>query len=212
MTQSPIGDNNYEELKKQFDELQKQLAEILDASERKKEKREPVKRVKRDPVEEKVQRLSPDTYVKVMSLVKNPLNLSTAPHGRGKTFRFDEFGIVKSIFYSELLQVIENHPNFFSAGYFYILDSRVIEENNYAEIYNAILTKDQMEEVFSNSQRAIEFFTRANKKQQGVLVEYFVDRVNDGLPVDYNLIAHLSRVSGVDIMKKASDTKDLSKT
>ena len=64
-----------------------------------------------------------------MSLCRDPLNLSTKGRGQGEMYSFQNFGEVKKIMYQYLLQIIESHPNFFEAGYFYILDQNVIEEN-----------------------------------------------------------------------------------
>lgn len=205
MKNSSVGEKTYEELAQEVANLTALVTQLLSASEQKKEKapRKP-RQVKEKVVENG---LSPNTYVKVMNLLNNPLNLSTRPRGKGKTFRLENFGDIKSMFYSELLEVIENHPNFFSAGYFYILDPRVIEENNYVEVYEKILTKDKMEQIFSNSTGALEMFSSANKKQQNVIIEYFVEKIQKNEPVDFNLIAGMSRTSGIDIMKRAEETK-----
>lgn len=204
MEKSPIDDSKkIEALEKQLEDLKKMII----ASQQEKPKKQP--REFKEKVIKK-ESLSPNTYVKVMSLVKNPLNLSTKPHGRGKTFRFEEFGTIKPMFYSELLEVIENHPNFFQAGYFYILDSRVIEENNWHEMYSKILTKEQMEDIFVNSSNAVALFSGTNSKQQGVISDYFLERVVSGLPVDRNLIAEISKISGIDIIKRAEESKELS--
>jgi len=184
-------------------QLERQLAELsklVMASKPKEPKKRTPKEFGEKPVKTTV--LAPNTYVKVMSLVHNPLNLSTRQHGKGKTFRFEEFGVIKPMFYSELLEVIENHPNFFNAGYFYILDGRVIEENNWHEIYSKILTKEQMEMIFENSSNAIALFTGANEKQQKLISDYFIDRMVNNLPVDRNLVAELSKISGIDINKR----------
>lgn len=189
---SPLDDDE------KIEKLEKELAELKEMIQKSK-KRSP-KEVGERTI--KKQPLAPNTYVKVMSLVHNPLNLSTRPHGRGKTFRFEEFGNIKSMFYSELLEVIENHPNFFNAGYFYILDDRVIEENNWHDVYSKILSKEQMEMIFENSSSAIALFSGANEKQQKLIADYFIDKMVNNLPVDRNLVAELSRISGIDINKR----------
>jgi hypothetical protein len=167
MKDSSVGDKEQiEELKNQVSQLTEIVKQLTEKSVSKQRKpRESVKeRTEKQPKKEE---LVPNSYIKIMSLVKNPLNLSTKPHGRGKTFHFENFGEVKTVFYSELLDIIENHPSFFEAGYFYILDSRVIEANNYGDVYSRILTKEKMEEIFSNSSNAytsspLDFKTIAN--------------------------------------------------
>lgn len=202
MKSSSVGENNtqnneVEQLKALVEQLSKQVGELS------KEKKQPVQR--------NIKEISPNSYVKVMSLVGDKLNLSTRPHGKGKTFGFEKFGQVKSMFYSELLDVIENHPNFFSAGYFRVLDENVINAGNYNEVYQKILTKEQMELIMANADGAIALFEGANEKQQKVIIQFFIDRIINGEDVDYNLISNISRISGIDIMKKVQDineTKD----
>lgn len=202
-----MSESSFDE-KQKIEQLERQLAEMKSMLESlsAKPKRQP--RQPREKVEKKLETLSPNTYVKVMSLVNNPLNLGTRPHGKGKMFRFENFGDIKSMFYSELLEVIENHPNFFQAGYFFILDNRVIEENNWHETYSKILSKEQMESVYNNVDGAINLFKTSNAKQQSVIVEYFIDRIIMGKPVDRNLIAEISEISGVDILERAKGAVD----
>ena len=202
-----MSDSSFDE-KTKIEQLEKQLADMQAAlaSLTAKPARKPRAVSRRQP--EVATGIAPNTYVKVMSLVDNPLNLSTKPHGKGRTFRFESFGDIKSMFYSELLEVIENHPNFFNAGYFYILDNRVIEENNWQEVYSKILTKEQMETVYGNSTGAISLYKTSNAKQQKVIAEWFIDQVVMGKPVDRNLIAEISEISGVDIMERAKGMVD----
>jgi len=190
------------EMERQLSEMKSLLAELAN-----KPKRQPREKIEK-PKQPKLDVLSPNTYVKVMSLVNNPLNLGTRPHGKGKIFRFENFGDIKSMFYSELLEVIENHPNFFQAGYFFILDNRVIEENNWHETYGKILSKEQMESVYNNADGAIALFKTSNAKQQNVICDYFIDRIIMGKPVDRNLIAEISEISGVDILERAKGMSD----
>jgi len=203
-----MSESSFDE-KQKIEQLEQQIAELrnLLISKTEKPKRQPREKLEK-PKQEKLGLLSPNTYVKVMSLVNNPLNLGTRPHGKGKMFRFENFGDIKSLFYSELLEVIENHPNFFQAGYFFILDNRVIEENNWHETYAKILSKEQMESIYSNSDGAISLFKTSNAKQQSVIVDYFIDRIIMGKPVDRNLIADISEISGVDILERAKGSTD----
>lgn len=202
-----MSESSFDE-KQKIEQLERQLAEMKSMLESLSAKPKRQTRQPREKVEKKLETLSPNTYVKVMSLVNNPLNLGTRPHGKGKMFRFENFGDIKSMFYSELLEVIENHPNFFQAGYFFILDNRVIEENNWHETYSKILSKEQMESVYNNVDGAINLFKTSNAKQQSVIVEYFIDRIIMGKPVDRNLIAEISEISGVDILERAKGAVD----
>ena len=56
-----------------------------------------------------------DKYIKVMSLRKGTLSVTTEQRGEGKIFRFMRFGEIKSIMYQDLLLIINNIP---PAAYF----------------------------------------------------------------------------------------------
>ena len=142
--------------------------------------------------------IAPNEYIKVISLCSNVLNLSTKPYGRGKVFSFKKFGDSKKMLYSELLDVIETSPHFLEAGYFFIMDYRVINSLNYTEMYEKILTKEQMERIFENSEDALKLFETANEKQQENIVKFFIDKIYEGQKVDFNLISNISRISNIE--------------
>jgi hypothetical protein len=185
--------NEVEKLKSMVERLSKQLSDMKDKKEVK-------------PRGEK--EISPNTYIKVMSLVNNKLNLSTKARGQGKVFSFEKFGQIKQMFYSELLDIIEAHPNFFEAGYFYVLDQNVINSGNYNELYEKILTKDQMEQILNGTNQAIPLFESCNEKQRGVICNFFIQKMINGENVDYNLLSNITRISGIDIVKRVQEIKE----
>jgi len=155
-----------------------------------------------------VKPIAPNEFVKVMSLCANKLNLATRPHGLGKTFSFDRFGETKNILYSDLLEINNNQKNFLEAGYYYILDDRVIDFEGLNDVYDKILNKEQIERILSNEKDATELFQKANPKQQGVIVKFVVDKMLAEENVDLNLVGILSKVSGIDIQKRVKNTLD----
>jgi hypothetical protein len=201
---SPVGENaEIEALKKQIEALTKMVSDMSDS------KQEPEKkpRATRLAKQEKSKELAPNTYVTIMSLLPNPLNLSTKPRGQGTLFRLEKFGSTKRMFYSQLLEVIENHPNFFEKGFFYVLDNSVIEANNWIELYSKLLTKEMIESILTNSPDAIELFKRAGEGQKDVIINFVIEKITNGEPVDFNLIAKMNEVDGIDINKMAQERK-----
>jgi hypothetical protein len=140
--------------------------------------------------------LKPNEFIKVMSLLNNKLNLGTQPHGRGKNFSFEHFGEIKNILYSDLIDINNNQRNFMEAGYYYILDDRVIEEEGLGDIYARILNKKQIEDILSNKATAISLFQKANSKQQTVLINFICEKILNGEQVDYNLVNEVDRIAG----------------
>jgi hypothetical protein len=148
------------------------------------------------PVQKKLtEDIRANEFIKVMSLLGNKLNLSTQPHGRGKTFSFDRFGEIKSILYSDLVEINNNQKNFMEAGYYYILDDRVVEIEGLGEVYARILNKKQIEDIISNRETAIALFQKANPKQQSVITNFICEKILSGEQVDYNLVNEIDRIS-----------------
>jgi hypothetical protein len=152
--------------------------------------------------------LNYNDQIRVMSLYESDMYLSTKPRGAGKVFHFRKFGDIKRMFYSELLDIINNHPNFFEDGYFYIMDSRVIKANGYEDLYEKILDKGRMERIMTNADDALELFKGANAKQQGVIIDMLQQRMMNGEEVDFNLIANIGRIVDRDLSKEVKDAKE----
>jgi hypothetical protein len=156
--------------------------------------------------------IAPNELTKIQCLLDNPLNLSTQPHGRGKYFGFDHFGETKNIMYSDLLEIINNQKNFMEAGYFYILDRKIIDFNSLEEVYDKILNKEQIERILANKEDAISLFQKANKKQQKVIANMVIKRLTNNESIDYNLVDALSKASEVNIQEKVNITLEVRKS
>jgi hypothetical protein len=153
-----------------------------------------------------VSQISPNEFIKVMSLVNNKLNLSTKPGRDGKHFGFDRYGEVKNILYSDLIEINNNQKNFLEAGYYYILDDRVIDLEGLNDIYDRILSKAQIEQILTNEKDAKALFQKTNPKQQSVIVKVVIEKMIKGENIDYNLVDMLTKVSGINIQEKVNTT------
>jgi hypothetical protein len=191
----------------ELSEMQKQISEL----------QEIIKNMSKPAPKEKVapvvvnKEISANEYIKVMSLCNSAMTLSTKPRGQGKLFNFAKFGDIKKMLYSELSDIINVHPNFLEAGYFYVLDKRAISELVLDDLYEKILNKDQILEILNSSPNAVDLFTSANDKQREIIVSFLIEKVRDGLPVDFNLVSRISEISGVKIVEKAEDAKSMMK-
>ena len=115
--------------------------------------------------------------------------------------------------YSDLVDIIDAHMNFVEAGHFYILSPAFVRQNGLQEIYSKILTKDKSEQIItSNSQESINLYNSATKEQQEVIIDLLIDMArNNPDSLNLNVVDKISRLSKVDIMKKAEDSKELEK-
>lgn len=159
------------------------------------------------------EKLSPDEYISVMSLLPYTLNLSTRVGGQGAVKKFTKFGEVKRILYRELVEIVENHRNFMEAGYFYILNPVFIRHHGLDDIYSKILTKERIEEILTaNTEETVSFYKSANPKQQEVVVQLLVERaVENPDSVDFNMIDKLARISKIDINQIIKDRLEAGK-
>lgn len=164
-----------------------------------------------DEIEPK--QVRPDEYVSVMSLLPYNLNLSTLEGGQGSVKKFNKFGEVKRILYKDLVEILEVHRNFVEAGYFYIMNPQLIRYHGLDDVYEKILTKEKIEEVIStDSDAAVNLYTSANEKQQEVIVQLLIDKINTNPDsVNLNYIDKISRISKIDIYKRAEELKVIDK-
>jgi len=157
-------------------------------------------------VEEKIQQ---DEYISVMSLIPFPLNLTTREGGQGSVKRFTRFGEIKKILFKDLIDILDAHPNFLEAGYFYILHKGFIRQNGLDEIYSKILTKDKIELILntSNADEAVALYNSATPRQQEIIVQMLIGKVHENSDsVDLNIVDRISRASKKDIAKIAGES------
>lgn len=168
--------------------------EVVDYSEKVEQLEERV-----DPSEKPLQA---NDYIKVLCLCTIPLNLSTEKNGKGIPYTFKRYGQIKSIIYSDLVKIFESYYKFLEDGLFYILDSRVVRQHGFDEIYSHILTKEKLDVVFqAASKEAVEIFRTASEAQREFIVDYLVGQVRDDAPIDLNILDQISRL----IDKKDAD-------
>lgn len=158
-------------------------------------------------------RIAPDEYISVMSLIPYHLNLSTREFGTGKTYKFERFGQIKRILYSDLVDIFETHPNFLEAGYFYILSPKVLRHHGLEDSYEKILTKEKIEEILigenKNVDGCIALYESANKFQQEVIVSFMTDKlIENPAALDLNFVDRITRISGVNIAERANDARE----
>jgi hypothetical protein len=160
--------------------------------------------------------ISPQKYVTVISLTPNQLNLSTQPGGKGKVVTFNTFGEPKRIIYSSLVDIMDAAPGFLERGCYYIADKKIIRKHGLDDLYKTILTKQVIESIFSESmsdEDVTTLYKSANKTQQGVIIDLIVHKLmTDGASLDMNMVANISKISGIDILKQVEDNKFYTQT
>ena len=166
--------------------------------------------VKKDPNLEKI---GLDEYINVKSLIPHVLNLTSIMDGSGPNRKFTKFGEVKRIMYKDLVEVMEIHPNFIQDGYCYILDPRVVRQHGLEDAYKKILTKEKMDMILEgSSDDCVVLYSSATAMQQDIIVGMLIEKLRDNPgSLDLNTLDKISRLSGVDIAKRAEEELELLK-
>jgi hypothetical protein len=198
------ADVEKEEMKKQIEELNRQLQTLL-AKVSVPSSPEPV-----DETDDSSEiEIRPDAYIKVMSLCPVTLNLTTLGRGQGKIFTFTKFGEVKRILYADLVSIMEAHYNFLEQGFFVILKREVVRRHGLDDIYAKILTKDKIDAVLAgnNQSDSVHLFESANSNQREFIVNLLADKYVAGEKLDLNLLDRMSRVVGYNIQERLEGIK-----
>lgn len=155
----------------------------------------------------KNEELRPDTYVDVMSLCNNLLNLRTNRGGDKPIYKiFRKFGEVQRILYSDLIDIMDRHPSFVENGTFYILDEAVVRRHGLEDAYSKLLDKERIEKIVSGeTDDALLLYKSANDSQKKMIVSMIVEKIRDGSNIDMNFVYQLEKFSGIKISEKVDD-------
>ncbi len=194
------------DLLKTIENLQNEIVELKTGS---KESKSEESREEFDDEYEDIE-ISPNAYIKVVSLIPYQLNLSTKPGGRGKIFSFPTFGSSKRIMYSDLVDILEVFQHFLENGYFYIQNRKVIRKHGLDDTYAKILDKEKIMQIVNSDPRAdiIGLYKSCNKKQQEIIAQLLIDKRLQGEEIDLNMWDRFSRISGVNLQEKYDIAKE----
>jgi len=146
--------------------------------------------------------ISPNKYVKVMSLRNHVLNLSTEGFGRGKPYKFTKYGQIRNIAYEDVSAIINAEESFHRKGAFIILDDIVVKKNGIEELQAGILTAEEINTLFDMDATEVgKIFGEASEMQKETIVSLLVARAVGGEELDYNKLRLMSKNYHTDIAK-----------
>ena len=150
-----------------------------------------------------------DRSIQIMSLTPNLLNLSTQGNGRGKVFRFQKFGDVKNVIYSDLSDVLINYYKLAENGAFYIFDKEVVKRHGLESAYENILDKKGIDSFLEKDSSEIKLiFTKLSRNQQSAIVSAIVKKIVDDEDVSTSKVNLIKELYGDDIFAMADDMKN----
>ena len=188
------------ELLKKLEEMQKQIAELkaentaLKQSENKEENDE----------EEEV--INGDTEIMVISQTIGSLAISTEGNGIGNVYRFDKFGDVQDIPFSDLKDIVKNKPRFAKEGLYYIANKQAVNKLRLSKDYEHIIHNDLFSHLLDEkSDVIIKAYKNAPKLQQNQIISMIEDRLDKKQEIDGNVLIQIGKLSGKDFFRLNED-------
>lgn len=156
-------------------------------------------------------KLKVDDMIDVISLSPNIVNANVSASYKqpGRNYRFDKFGKMLQIPYSDLMQIVQNHTALFEKGYLYINDARFVKAAGLQGAVENMLTKEQIQQiVYSDSPDYMELFAKATTEQRKNIAGILIDEINAGKEFDMNKLDKISKFIGYDILERANKQKE----
>ena len=147
--------------------------------------------------------------VKCVSLVHNPINVSTEPDAKGKIFSFNKYGDVRLIKFDELNDIVASYPNTMSQGLIYICNPDVVKELGLDDEYEKIYDKETVDKIiYMREEHDADLFIGMNKNMQESTVREIANLINNNVTIDFNYLQKIKENTGYDIAKIAKDLKE----
>lgn len=156
-------------------------------------------------------KLKVDDMIEVISLSPSIVNANVSANLKqpGRNYRFDKFGKMLQIPYSDLMQIVQNHTALFERGYLYINDARFVKAAGLQGAVENMLTKEQIQQiVYSDTPDYMELFAKATTEQRRNIAGILIDEINEGKEFDMNKLNKISKFIGYDIKERAAKQKE----
>ena len=191
--------NVNDELLKKLEEMQKQLADL-------KAENESLKTKQVEDIKDDEEEINGDTEVVVISQFMGKLVISTEGNGIGTVYRFEEFGDVQDIPFSDLKEIVKNKPNFAKEGLFYIANDKAVKKLRLAKEYEHIINNDLFTHLLDEkSDVIIKAYKDAPKLQQEQIVAMIDERLANNKEVDGNVLVKIGKLCGKDFLRVNED-------
>lgn len=107
----------------------------------------------------------------------------------------------RSFLEREARMIVNNTRNLIQSGAVYIPDAQFVEDNDLAEVYQNILSDEEIKNVLkNNAEYVIETYKNACECQKGIIVNMIVEKRMKGEKVDNNILAELGELCGKDLI------------
>jgi len=201
---STVSKKEYDEMKKQLEEMKALMNQVLNSSNEEK---------KNNTVNNITNYIGDNTKdVFVTSLTVGELNLSTEGYGRGEIYTFSNIGEEQSIPLEDLKKIVKNNKKFIDGGNVFINDDEVVKSLKLNNIYKKLLSYDEMQGLFKKDRDAFEkVFVGMTDNQKETLKRIIFEKLKENeKSVDMNIVQVINDVMDIDIMDDFKNSKKLS--
>lgn len=97
--------------------------------------------------------------------------------------------------------IVNNMGKTIRSGLVYITNAEFVEESDLGEAYENILSNEQLQSLFNqNASYVIEAYKMVSEAQKKIIVDMIVEKKEQGLPIDANILVELGKLSGKDLI------------
>lgn len=210
-TSTTIAKNKeLEDLKKENEQIKKQMEELMALMKMNLENKveTPIEVNKTDLKLENLDTPVEPNYnqmVRIVSMCCGVLSLKTDSNN---FIVFDKFGETKPVLYSKLIDIVNNNRIFAEKGVFYILDKNAVYYLGLTDFYSKLADSNTISNIHLLSDKEIEsIISTFSEREKDTMVLRLCDRIYKSENVDYNKIALISRLTGVDILSKVEEMR-----
>ena len=99
--------------------------------------------------------------------------------------------------------IVNNMQNTIRSGYVYIADYDFIQENELTEVYNTMLSDQQLKDLLNkNFKEVVEIYKTVPKVQQDIIVRMIKDKKESGSQIDANILIQIGELCGQDLLRE----------
>ena len=98
--------------------------------------------------------------------------------------------------------IVNNMQNTIRSGYVYIANSDFIKENELIEVYDTMLSDQQLKDLLNkNFKEVVEIYKTVPKAQQDIIVRMIKERKEAGVQIDANILIQIGELCGQDLLR-----------
>ena len=98
--------------------------------------------------------------------------------------------------------IVNNMQNTIRSGYVYIADYDFIKENELSEVYDTMLSDQQLKDLLNkNFQEVVEIYKTVPKAQQDIIISMIKEKKESGVQIDANILIKIGELCGQDFLR-----------